>query len=280
MPFEAGKALNAAGQVEGYEIFIKYLPTDTKEESLRAFFADAGEIVGMPRLMTNPQGKCKGVGWITFASKSGLDEALRWDGCSFGGRHLAISVGKQAHVGIRPTLQAPGTHTPALINEVVAKLVGPNPAGTYVDATFGRGGHSRGILSALSPNGRLHAFDLDPEAIKAGEALAKADSRFTIHHAPFSSMAEVLRKLGIQPSGILYDLGISSPQFDEVRDFNAPQPAPRESLHFSSKRCMHRRHTEGFALRQMGRSTYGLTRARVRRPGSFLSGLIGPRSFE
>ncbi len=220
--------MNAAGQLEGYEIFLKYLPAETTEESLRSYFAEAGTIVGSPRLLMDPRtNKCKGVGWITFSTVGGMNEALSWDGCSFGGRNLSVTAAKQAHVGVRPTLQAPGTHTPALLSEVVEKLVGRSPGGTYVDATFGRGGHSRGILDALSPAGRLHAFDMDPEAVAAGKELAASDSRFTIHHAPFGSMASVLGKLGVRPAGVFFDLGISSPQFDEAhRGFRPEADGP------------------------------------------------------
>jgi hypothetical protein len=56
-----------------------------------------------------------------------------------------------------------GTHTPAMLAETIRALVSPDPDGTYVDGTFGRGGHTRGILASLGPNGRLHAFDMDPE---------------------------------------------------------------------------------------------------------------------
>ena len=110
----AGRAVDAAGALEGWEIFIKYLPAEATGEKLRDFFATAGPMVGQPRLMMHPQtGKCKGIGWITFASNTGMAEALRWDGCAFGGRHLSITAAKQQHAGIRPSLQAPGTHTPA-----------------------------------------------------------------------------------------------------------------------------------------------------------------------
>ena len=225
----SGIAKDAAGKVEGYEVFLKYLPESAKPEELKAYFASAGEIVGEPRLMIHSQtGKCKGVGWLTFATREGLAEAVRWNGCNFGGRNLAISAAKQMHTGVRPSVQAPGTHTPALIKEVIAKMVGSDTSGVYVDGTFGRGGHTRGLLSALSKDGRLHAFDMDPEAIKVGEALAKEDSRFTIHHAPFSSMEEVFQRHKLPPpSGVFLDLGISSPQFDEAhRGFRPEADGP------------------------------------------------------
>ena len=68
-----------------------------------------------------------------------------------------------------------------------------NTGGVYVDGTFGRGGHTRAMLAALSPAGRLHAFDMDPEAIKVGKELMAADSRFTIlgcgHSLPFTFLS-------------------------------------------------------------------------------------------
>ena len=225
---QPGRAVNAAGELEGYEVFLKFLPADATEAALKTFFADAGKIVGEPRLMMDPRtNKCKGIGWITFATVGALNEALSWDGCTFGGRRLSVTAAKAVHTGIRPSVQAPGTHTPALIEKVIEKMVGRETGGVYVDGTFGRGGHTRGILDALSPAGRLHAFDMDPEAIKVGKELMAADSRFTIHHAPFSTMDSVLRGLGVRPAGIFFDLGISSPQFDEAhRGFRPEADGP------------------------------------------------------
>jgi 16S rRNA (cytosine1402-N4)-methyltransferase len=105
-------------------------------------------------------------------------------------------------------------HTTVLLHEAVDALLAqdsdpPRRAGTFVDATFGRGGHSRLILSRLGPEGRLVAFDKDPEAV--AEAQRIADPRFSIRHAGF-------RELGQLPAasvaGVLMDLGISSPQID------------------------------------------------------------------
>jgi 16S rRNA (cytosine1402-N4)-methyltransferase len=110
-------------------------------------------------------------------------------------------------------------HVPVLAREVVAALA-IQPDGTYVDGTFGRGGHSRLILQGLSPRGRLIALDRDPAAIEAGKGLA--DSRLTLARAPFSDLARVLDGLGVdRVDGILLDLGVSSPQVDEaVRGFS------------------------------------------------------------
>lgn len=111
------------------------------------------------------------------------------------------------------------THTTVLLNEAVEALFnkpdaqtgGPVPAdGTYIDATFGRGGHSRLILSRLSPHGRLIAFDKDPMAI--AEAQRIADPRFSIRHQGFRALNELPPA---SAAGVLMDLGVSSPQIDD-----------------------------------------------------------------
>ncbi len=115
------------------------------------------------------------------------------------------------------------THATVLLNEAVDALFNnaTDPAsaafdGTYVDATFGRGGHSRLILSRLSALGRLIAFDRDPEAVAQANAIS--DERFSIRHAAFSQLADLP---GGSVAGILLDLGVSSPQIDNpVRGFS------------------------------------------------------------
>ncbi|MEJ8846782.1 16S rRNA (cytosine(1402)-N(4))-methyltransferase RsmH [Variovorax rhizosphaerae] len=104
------------------------------------------------------------------------------------------------------------THKTVLLNEAVDALFADASAtagGTYVDATFGRGGHSRLILSRLGPEGRLIAFDKDAEAVS--EAARITDARFSIRHQGFRDLGE-LRPGSV--SGLLMDLGISSPQID------------------------------------------------------------------
>ena len=100
------------------------------------------------------------------------------------------------------------THTTVLLREAVEAL-DIQPDGTYVDATFGRGGHSRLILSKLSPQGRLIAFDKDPEAIAAAQSIQ--DPRFSIRHQGFADLGEL--PVG-SIDGVLMDLGVSSPQID------------------------------------------------------------------
>jgi 16S rRNA (cytosine1402-N4)-methyltransferase len=114
----------------------------------------------------------------------------------------------------------PLQHRTVLLHEAVQALwgeEGPVADGVYVDATFGRGGHSRLILSQLGPNARLIALDRDPEAIahaREGEQ-AITDPRFQIAHAAFSGWVEAVAELGVtQVHGLLMDIGVSSPQID------------------------------------------------------------------
>ena len=117
------------------------------------------------------------------------------------------------------------SHSAVLLTEAVDALA-VRPDGTYLDATFGRGGHSRAILAHLGPHGRLVALDRDPEAV--AEAATIADPRFSIAHVPFSELGVVLDKLGItQLDGALYDLGVSSPQIDDAsRGFSFRMDGP------------------------------------------------------
>ena len=106
-------------------------------------------------------------------------------------------------------------HVPVLAPEAVEALaIARNPQGTYIDATFGRGGHSRLILAQLGAQGRLVALDRDPQAIAAGRLVA--DARLTLVHARFSDMHRVAAELALPPlSGVLLDIGVSSPQIDQ-----------------------------------------------------------------
>jgi len=108
-------------------------------------------------------------------------------------------------------------HTTVLLNEAVDALV-TNPDGTYLDGTFGRGGHSRLLLSRLSPAGRLVAIDRDLQAVAAATTGATRvdDPRFSIHHTSFANMVPTLAALGVNKvHGLLLDLGVSSPQIDD-----------------------------------------------------------------
>lgn len=114
-------------------------------------------------------------------------------------------------------MDAVWTHTTVLLNEAVDALLGQpsdaqalgGEAGVYVDATFGRGGHSRLILSRLAPTAQLIAFDKDTDAL--AEAARIQDSRFSVRHQGFSHLGELPSG---SVAGVLLDLGISSPQID------------------------------------------------------------------
>lgn len=115
-------------------------------------------------------------------------------------------------------------HETVLLNETVALLLGvanladltAPKTGIYVDATFGRGGHSRLLLNHLSDDSTLIVFDKDPQAIQVAQELAKADGRVKVVHDSFAHLQKNLTKLGIQQvDGIMADLGVSSPQLDD-----------------------------------------------------------------
>jgi 16S rRNA (cytosine1402-N4)-methyltransferase len=90
--------------------------------------------------------------------------------------------------------------------------------GIYVDATFGRGGHTRRLLELLNARSRVIAIDRDPEAVAAGASLAAQDERLDMHHGNFADLAGILDRLGIDTvQGVMMDLGISSPQLDDPR---------------------------------------------------------------
>jgi len=113
------------------------------------------------------------------------------------------------------------SHTTVLLNEAVDALV-TDPRGRYVDATFGRGGHARQILRRLAPEGRLTAFDKDPEAL--AEAAHIRDARFAIRHQGFAALGEWPPH---SVAGVLMDLGISSPQIDNpARGFSFRADGP------------------------------------------------------
>ncbi len=118
-------------------------------------------------------------------------------------------------------MDTPWQHTTVLLNEAVEAVL-TKPDGTYVDATFGRGGHSRLLLSRLGPQGRLIAFDKDPEAV--AEATRIQDPRFSIRHTAFTGIGELPPA---SVAGLLMDLGVSSPQIDNpARGFSFRADGP------------------------------------------------------
>ncbi|AYQ37193.1 ribosomal RNA small subunit methyltransferase H [Burkholderia aenigmatica] len=116
-------------------------------------------------------------------------------------------------------------HRTVLLDEAVDSLV-TRPDGIYVDGTFGRGGHSRAVLARLAPAGRLIAFDKDPRAIETAQGIE--DARFSIVHDSFASMRDALAARGVEKvSGVLLDLGVSSPQVDDpARGFSFRADGP------------------------------------------------------
>ncbi|WP_210396735.1 16S rRNA (cytosine(1402)-N(4))-methyltransferase RsmH [Motiliproteus sediminis] len=119
-------------------------------------------------------------------------------------------------------------HITVLLEEAVTQLI-TDADGFYIDGTFGRGGHSRLVLSQLGPNGRLMGIDKDPEAIKVGRLIEEGDSRFSIEHGSFAVLDRFVaeRDLTGQVDGVLLDLGVSSPQLDDAsRGFSFTQDGP------------------------------------------------------
>ena len=106
-------------------------------------------------------------------------------------------------------------HIPVLVEEVLTYLV-HTTSGVYVDATFGRGGHTTALLGRLAPEARVIGVDRDPEAVAAGEALAGTEDRFTMRRGRFSELEALLVELDLagHVDGILMDIGVSSPQLD------------------------------------------------------------------
>ncbi|HEY4369704.1 MAG TPA: 16S rRNA (cytosine(1402)-N(4))-methyltransferase RsmH [Steroidobacteraceae bacterium] len=124
-------------------------------------------------------------------------------------------------------------HTPVLLEEVLAALQ-VSAGGRYLDATFGRGGHTAEILARVGVHGAVIAIDRDPEAIRAGHERfaasgAVAQGRLTLVGSPFSQVARVVKEMGMAQgfNGVLLDLGVSSPQLDNAaRGFSFAQDGP------------------------------------------------------
>jgi 16S rRNA (cytosine1402-N4)-methyltransferase len=118
-------------------------------------------------------------------------------------------------------------HLPVLHKEVLEALA-VKPAGMYMDATFGRGGHAGSILEQLGPQGRLVVLDRDPQAIEAARRMFGDDQRVSIIRGSFEMLADIAREHHIQAlDGLLFDLGVSSPQLDEAgRGFSFQADGP------------------------------------------------------
>ncbi len=138
---------------------------------------------------------------------------------------LALALTALLNLGLDAAVTA---HRPVMLEESLAGLsVSEN--GVYVDATFGRGGHSEAILDRLGAGGALHAFDQDPEACAHARHAFAGRAHFYIHPRNFSALREVCEQESIfgKLRGILFDLGVSSPQFDDAaRGFSFSQDGP------------------------------------------------------
>ncbi|MDP6437240.1 MAG: 16S rRNA (cytosine(1402)-N(4))-methyltransferase RsmH [Gammaproteobacteria bacterium] len=119
-------------------------------------------------------------------------------------------------------------HVPVLRDEVLDRL-DVRTDGTYVDGTFGRGGHSRAILERLGPAGKLLVIDRDPRAIVAAKELARRDERVTVIRGSFGDIEQIAVAQGVlgEVDGIVLDLGVSSPQLDDPeRGFSFMRDGP------------------------------------------------------
>ncbi|ENX38237.1 16S rRNA (cytosine(1402)-N(4))-methyltransferase RsmH [Acinetobacter sp. NIPH 2100] len=120
------------------------------------------------------------------------------------------------------------SHISVLLHETVDGVLAGRDTGIFVDATFGRGGHTKLLLSKLDQNARVYAFDKDPQALEVAAQLEQDDPRFKIIHASFADIQAELAKIGLtEVDGIMADLGVSSPQLDQAeRGFSFMQNGP------------------------------------------------------
>ncbi|WP_043973333.1 MULTISPECIES: 16S rRNA (cytosine(1402)-N(4))-methyltransferase RsmH [Acinetobacter] len=120
------------------------------------------------------------------------------------------------------------SHISVLLHETVDGVLAGRDTGIFVDATFGRGGHTKLLLSKLDANARVYAFDKDPQALEVAAQLEQEDPRFKIIHASFADIQAELAHIGItEVDGIMADLGVSSPQLDQAeRGFSFMQNGP------------------------------------------------------
>ena len=128
-------------------------------------------------------------------------------------------------------------HTTVLLHEAVDALV-IDPDGFYVDGTFGRGGHTAELLSKLSPQGSVVAIDKDPQAIAEGQVRFSEDTRLQLVHGTFADLSEIVAQMGKtgELSGVLLDLGVSSPQIDQAeRGFSFMRDGPLDMRMDTSK---------------------------------------------
>ena len=134
-------------------------------------------------------------------------------------------------------LKSAMSHISVLLHETVDALVAKRDTGIYVDGTFGRGGHTRLLLSKLDANAKVYGFDKDPQALEVARQLEQEDSRFEIIHASFADLKQELEARGIQAvDGVMADLGVSSPQLDQAdRGFSFMHSGPLDMRMDNSK---------------------------------------------
>lgn len=113
-------------------------------------------------------------------------------------------------------MSVPAAHLSVLLDETIDAVLGGRTSGVFVDATFGRGGHTRALLARLDADSRVYAFDKDPQAQAEGARLMAEDPRLIMIHDSFATLAEQLQQQGVPlVDGVMADLGVSSPQLDE-----------------------------------------------------------------
>jgi 16S rRNA (cytosine1402-N4)-methyltransferase len=129
------------------------------------------------------------------------------------------------------------SHISVLLHETVDALLADRNTGIYIDGTFGRGGHTRLLLSKLDENARVYGFDKDPQALETAALLEQEDSRFKVIHASFADLKKELEARGIGlVDGVMADLGVSSPQLDQAeRGFSFMKDGPLDMRMDNSK---------------------------------------------
>ena len=129
------------------------------------------------------------------------------------------------------------SHISVLLHETVDALVAERNTGIYVDGTFGRGGHTRLLLSKLDANAKVYGFDKDPQALEVAYQLQAEDPRFEIIHASFADLKQELANRGVASvDGVMADLGVSSPQLDQAeRGFSFMHSGPLDMRMDNSK---------------------------------------------
>ena len=129
------------------------------------------------------------------------------------------------------------SHISVLLHETVDALLADRNTGIYIDATFGRGGHTRLLLSKLDEHAQVYGFDKDPQALETAAQLEQEDSRFKIIHASFADFKQELEERGIGlVDGVMADLGVSSPQLDQAeRGFSFMKDGPLDMRMDNSK---------------------------------------------